>query len=137
MKVKILIMVLIIALIFIEGCITAKDCGTDINCFKEASKNCDTAKVNLNYEGTNIRVTLRGFQGENCLISFKVEEVGDALKQKYNGIYLIKDKTLNCAVPLNIISINTDYIDILKSKDILNKYCSGPLKDLIQVYLEK
>lgn len=136
MKAKILIMVLIIAFIFIEGCIT-KDCGTDVNCFKEASKNCGKARVNLNYEGTNIRATLRGMDKENCLISFKVEEVGEDLKQKYEGIYLIKDKTLNCAVPLDIISTNTNYMAILNSSDILDKYCSGPLKDLIKVYLEK
>lgn len=136
MKAKILITILIIAIIFIGGCMI-KDCDTDVTCFKEASKNCKRAKVNLNYEGTNIRATLRGFQGENCLISFKVEEVGDALKQKYNRISLIKDKTLNCALPLNIMSTNTNYTDILNSSEILDRYCSGPLKDLIKVYLGK
>lgn len=131
---NILLFILILAIIFISGC-SIKDCGTDLECFKESAKICSKAKVNLIGEGNNIRVTVRGLTADSCPVSFKIEELSQDIKEKYpSESRVATGKTLNC----NIDKKYADYEELDYSEKILNitdnleKSCSGPIKDLMK-----
>ena len=121
-------------MILISGC-AIKDYGTDINGFKESAKYCSRARVNIIHQGNNIRLTSRGIWFGKCKLSLKIEEISDELTQQNPTMARIaKGKTLNCAVPVEIVKYNRDqYIDeILNIEDKFDQYCSGPIKDALQ-----
>lgn len=127
------LIILIIALIFISGC-TTKNCGADLNCFQERAKDCLKAKVNI-FEGeTNLRLTSRGEWFGECKLSIKIEKIDPllflldpTLKQAIEG------KTINCAIPKEIVKENENYVeDILSMGETFDKYCSGPVKDILK-----
>lgn len=106
-----------------------------MNCFKELAKDCSRGRVNIIHEDTNIRLTSRGTLFEKCRLSLKIEEIGEKLRQENPTIAtLTKGKTLNCAIPIEIVEYNQDqYIDeILNFGEKFNQYCSGPIKDVLQ-----
>lgn len=129
-----ILLLLILFFICLAGC-SIKDCKTDINCFIESAKYCSKARVNIIHDETNIKLTSRGVWFEKCKISLKIEEVGGELVQQNPTIAkLAIGKTLNCAIPMEIINYNnSEYInEILNFDNKFDMYCSGPIKDVLQ-----
>lgn len=131
---KIFIPLLIFVMIFVSGC-SIKECGTDLNCFKELAKDCSRGKVNIIHEDNNIRLTSRGTLFGKCKLSLKIEEIGEKLRQENPTMAILaKGKTLNCAIPVEIVEYNPNqYInEILNFEEQFDQYCSGPIKDVLQ-----
>ena len=124
---------LIFTLIVLLGCTNIKDCGKDINCFEERSKECLKTKVLVEEDNTLLKVTIRGIEDNECKVSLKVEELGENIKKKYPVESRVAEgKTLNCQFPLN----TTDYIErITDFEEEVDKKCSGPLKEISRLYL--
>lgn len=132
---KALIAFLIVFIIFITGCVKIKDCGTDLNCFKENAETCSKSKVNFVDEGTNLRVTIRGHDATSCEVSFKVEALGEDIKNKYPTETRISiGKTMNCNIDKKYSEYEQlDYTDeILNLPEKFDESCSGPIKDLMR-----
>jgi len=130
-----LIIFLVVFIIFIAGCVKIKDCGTDLNCFKESAKTCSKSKVNLIDGDDNLRVTIRGHDTTSCKVSFKIEDIGENLKTQYpTETRIAIGKTMNCKVDKKYSEYEQlDYIDeIFKLPEEFDKSCSGPIKDLMQ-----
>ena len=127
------LIILILALIFISGC-TTKDCGVDLDCFQESANDCLKARVNVIEEGTNLRLTSRGEWFGKCEISIKIEKIDSTLNLLDPTLkQAIEGKTINCAVPKEIVKGNENYIkDILSTGETFDKYCSGPVKDILE-----
>jgi len=130
---KFLPLYLLFIIIFISGC-SIKDCGYDLMCFKESAKTCSRVKVNLIEEGSNIRVTVRGLTIDSCKVSFKIDGVGQKIKEQHPFETKIAiGKTLNCKINKKY----ADYENIDYTKEIFNlpeefdKSCTGPIKDLM------
>ena len=122
-------------IIFTAGCVKIKDCETDITCFKENAKTCSKSKINLIDEGTNLRVTIRGYDATSCEISFKVESIDEKLKTQYpTETRIAIGKTMNCNIDKRYSKYEQlDYIDeILNLPEKFDESCSGPIKDLMQ-----
>lgn len=131
---KYVFVIIILSMILITGC-TVKDCGTNIFCFKEAAKYCSRASVNIIDEGNNIRLTSRGEWNGKCEVSLKIEAISNELSMQNPTLARTAiGKTLNCAVPVEVVEYNRDqYInEILNLEDKFNQYCSGPIKDALQ-----
>ena len=131
---RLLIPSLIIVMFLLSGC-TIQDCGTDLSCFKEQAKDCSRARVNINYQDNVVRLTSRGVWFNKCKLSFKIEKVGNQFVQKDPTLAkLAEGKTLNCAIPVEIVNYNPDqYIDeILNAEEKFDQYCSGPIKDALK-----
>ena len=106
-----------------------KNCGVDLDCFKEASKDCSRAKLYLNHEGGIAKLTLRGLTDDGCKVSLKIEEISDEIKQDYPTESLVaKGKTLNCVIPIK----DDYYEDIMNLEENIDSSCSGPIKDIMQ-----
>jgi hypothetical protein len=121
----------------VSGC-SISECGTDLNCFKELAKDCSRAKVNIKYEDNDVRLTSRGNWFGECKLSLKIEKVGDQFVQKDSTLAkLAEGKTLNCAIPMEIVEYNQDqYVDeILNFEQKFDQYCSGPIKDVLRGHL--
>ena len=131
---KITLIVLVLAMFLVSGC-AIKDCQTDLNCFKELVKDCSKAKVNIIYHDNNLRLTSRGIWLEDCRLSFKIEQISEKLRQEDPNLAMLAEgKTLNCAIPLQVVEQNQDEIidNILNLEEQFNEYCSGPIKDALQ-----
>ncbi|MBU1245724.1 MAG: hypothetical protein ABIJ20_01105 [Nanoarchaeota archaeon] len=128
---KYILIIILIGLIFISGCTI--DCGKDLDCFKEQVQNYNKARVNIINEGTNIRITCRGVSKDICLISFKIEEVSEDLRQEDPiSAKIVVGKTLNCNIPLEVLEQDEDYFDkILSFEEEFDQYCTGPIKDIL------
>lgn len=132
---KKLMVLLFVVVIFIAGCVRIKDCGTDLNCFKENAKTCTKSKVNLIDGGNNLRVTIRGHDTDSCRVSFKIEEVSETIKGQYpTETRIAIGKTMNCKIDKKYSGYEQlDYIDeIFNLPEEFDKKCSGPIKDLMQ-----
>src|SRR3989344_6367856 len=121
--------------ILITGCAKIKDCGTDFDCFKVNAKTCSRAKANLINEDNNIRVTIRGHSVDYCRVSFKIENIGENMRNKYpteSGIAI--GKTMNCKVDKKYSEYkDLDYIEeITNLPNEFDRSCSGPIKDLME-----
>ena len=120
---------LIVFLIFIVGCSSIYDCGEDLQCFKEHSKDCQRTRVNAIYEENDVRITTRGLTDEGCRVSLKIEQISQKLKEEYPiETRNAEGKTLNCILP-----VKSDYAEeILNLEETFNRACSGPVKVALQ-----
>jgi len=138
-KVRVLCFLILFSIFFISGC-AIKDCGTNLDCFKSNAKNCSKVRANLIENDNNLRITIRGHDGDFCRISFKIEEIGEDLKRD-NPVEtkIALGKTMNCKINRTYSdNKQVDYInEILTFGDGLDKYCSGPIKDFIQYPLKE
>ena len=131
---KIMIILSFVLMLLVSSCST-QDCGTDLTCFKELARDCSKAKVNIKYGDNDVRLTSRGNLFGECKISLKIEQVGEKLNQKDPALAsLAKGKTLNCAIPIEIVDYNLDqYIDeIINLEQKFDQYCSGLIKDVLK-----
>ena len=123
-------------LVLILGCIRVVDCGTDLLCFKKISKECSPGKILLQHEGNKVLIMLRGMDKDNCVISVKVEEIGEKFKQKYPlESTELRGKTVNCWAPKKYGSYREEvsyFNEIINMSNNLDKMCRGQLKDILE-----
>lgn len=124
--------------IFLSGC-AIENCNTNLNCFKDAIKTCSRAKVNIQYEDNDVRLTSRGTSFGSCKVSVKIEKVGEKLRQKDPTLAsLAEGNTLNCAIPLEALKSEEKIVDnLLQAEQKFNQYCTGPIKDALAARLGK
>lgn len=124
------LILLIILLFLISGCAKIIDCKKDVECFKNSAETCSKSKFLLSNDNNDILITLRGISDENCGVSFKVIELNEEVKKYYPTESAgLKDKTLNCLVPIKYKDPN-NWIELINIHEKLEEYCSGQIKDL-------
>ncbi|MFH2105960.1 MAG: hypothetical protein ABII22_01760 [Candidatus Micrarchaeota archaeon] len=118
---KRMLVVLLVAF-YIFGCTSGpqmKDCGTDSACFEEAAKTCSPAKVKSVEEGMEVEGTLKGIEGNNCIISLKIV--------KSSTVTILEGKEMTCKVPKDAMAEkSTDF------EGIDPDACTGSLVDLLK-----
>ena len=91
--------------------------------------------MNQIQDGNNIRITLRGFEGDYCVVSFKIEGISKDIMDKYPFESKVAlDKTLNCHIDKKYQDpTKLDYLEeISKISENINDSCSGPIKDFMK-----
>ena len=122
---KKLFLVLIGLALLIFGCAgkTVKDCETDQDCFKEASKTCTPAKVKNSQSGMTMEALVNGFEGDNCIMNFKITES--------QAVPLFKDKEMTCKIPKASLG---DFDTGSSGGNKMLDWCSGSFVDLIKSF---
>jgi len=128
---------LLLGLLVLSGCI--KDCGTcalencgSVECFFDKSSRCSRAKLDIEHDGNVIRLTTRGVWFGKCRISLKLQKI-NITSINPNMARMAEGKTLNCGIPLDIVSYNSTQL----IEGVMNlgyeDYCTGPIKDYVKI----
>ena len=117
----------ILFILFIFGCTgfeSVKDCGIDKNCFMEAEKTCTSAKVRFSGQFGPDSVSeqfVNGSKGDSCIISIKIIESQN----------ILKNKEMSCTVPKSLLA-DLDQADLKLSNQQMFDFCSGSLIALLK-----
>jgi hypothetical protein len=117
-----------------------KDCGTSKECISDATKQCEKAfavitETSQNPEaGISLKISIFGFEGNNCKISYKMEKITVDPKSKDATIAqvmgaMLQGKGMACLVPKEQLG-NYDAFGAAQVQD-LKKQCTGPLVDAL------
>lgn len=129
-----------------------KDCGNDENCFKEAVKTCERAK--MTYSQTDQQGTFefyaesRGMKGADCLFYFRVAtarfelaeepetEVERNLVETLQGLFReLEGKAMTCKIPKEQAAGTVGSTGI-SSAESQKEYCTGPLVGAFEALTE-
>lgn len=140
MKIKYFVMLgfVILSFSFISANSVA-DCGTDFDCFINASLNCSLAKVTntstINLFGIEITTTtyyeLKGMEENNCTYYFKTDEQHINFSDEMREFMLDSNATQEEIETQ--LEISNEQSDLLEGKDAI---CKIPISDLI-IFLNK
>jgi len=114
------------------------DCGDDLNCFIEESKNCDLAKVNytakikmFGVEQTVVSfLEIKGTESEKCLFYTKAEK----LDLKFSN-ELIEEMLAKGLTQQEIEQQEQESKDLLKDQEGLIKICKFNISDLTEMLI--
>lgn len=144
---------------FLLGCIAPpaqeppmKDCGTNKECFEEAAKVCERAKVVLEEQQENLDLKMygesRGQKEEDCDFYFKIELVEFKFEQEPRNefekktmddflaaIKALEGKELVCKIPGERLRDSSVFTEIKGEK--LKEYCSGSFITILEELQEK
>ncbi len=97
--------------------IGVKKCPTEY-CFKESMKECKKVFFSNLEEETLWTYSIKGSQGETCMVIVKVEEV----QKETSTTKPLEGKEMDCYIPKGVIAMPEEKIE----------YCHGLLKEAIQ-----
>jgi len=137
----------ILALAIIAGIIVVpkllnpmKDCGSDTDCFQEAVKNCERAKITYSRgeeeQGSfELYTESRGAKGTDCMFYFKVAKARFELEEEPESetertllatlqelFKELEGKAMTCKIPKEHVEAN-----VMGSEELQKEYCTGPL----------
>ncbi|MDP2856015.1 MAG: hypothetical protein Q8N90_02725 [bacterium] len=103
---------------------TVFDCNSSDSCFSDYVKTCTPAKATISNQGLTYVETIKGYEGDNCILTLVYTE---------SPVAGFTGKEMTCKIPkLNLVNFK-DYLQ----GDRMKQSCKGPLFDfLIQMGAE-
>jgi len=136
------ISILILAIVLIAGCVgieaglQLKDCGSDPECFAEASANCTPAKIRITNVNAGVTViaysSVHGGNLTACEYYMKYEDIqlpSNASEMYVSKANLLRGKDITCVIPVQSGGMLSSLSSI--SSSAITTVCRGSLVDAL------
>lgn len=97
----------LVGIVVLSGCAGGPqmiDCGSDLECYRNAAQTCTPAKVRATEEGTTIYSELRGMSNNLCGVYMKIEDItlpAGVPPEAAGLVTMFEGKDMLCNVPLS------------------------------------